>query len=413
MVITDVPIKKQYIDKNYTKGIIINPQYIVVHDTDNRDFGSTAKFNRDYLAVNSKVKTSAHYIVDDKNIIQLLEDRWRGWHVGDKANNIITNSNSIAVKMCVNRGSNIEKTMNNMLYIIKKLMRKYDIPAENVVRHYDVTGKICPRMMIEDNPSLWTSLKEAIENDSDEVVLYRIIEKGMLNPVLTKLNIKACKDRKSENIGILNKNEEIIIYEFDGDWLKIITKDNIPRFGYVKRDFINIIDDLAKKRVLKIATQETKADVESIENNEVSKNDINNKIDIIKNTLIDTEISQPTEIETSIIKLAKNITESVNSYEKRVANDKAIQDKNNKKVNNTITDKSTKKLMDNIGVVSSETLNLAVRKGPADSYYVISYLLPGEKVKVIEQSGEWYQILYESNRGERFGYVESQYIDLA
>ncbi|MGN0691972.1 MAG: N-acetylmuramoyl-L-alanine amidase, partial [Oscillospiraceae bacterium] len=32
----------------------------------------------------------------------------------------------------------------NAEWIVKKLMSEYGIPAERVVRHYDVTGKLCP-----------------------------------------------------------------------------------------------------------------------------------------------------------------------------------------------------------------------------------------------------------------------------
>lgn len=372
MVIEQEKLKKQLIDKNYTKGIIITPKYIVVHDTDNRDFGSTAKFNRDYLAVNSRIKTSAHYIVDDKIIIQLLEDRWRGWHVTDSTNSLVTNSNSIGVKMCVNRGSNIEKTMDNMLLIIKYLMKKYDIPKENVVRHYDVSGKICPRMMIEDNPSLWTSLIEAIEDDNDKVTLYRIISKGYLNPVLTKLNIKSQKDRTSTNIGVINRNEEFNIYEFDGEWAKIITKDNVPKFGYIKRDFVEILDKKEKKIVKILPSETTLSKLQEEVKEEVAG---------VKEPVIDIKVDSKVEVEIANPVVKKKIPR-------------------------------TKIEMDENGVVSNTTMNLAVRKGPDNSFYVISYLLPGEKVRVIEQDNEWYHILYNSNRGERFGYVEVEYIDI-
>ena len=38
--VNGIEINKMLIDINYSKGIIINPQYIVIHDTDNRDYGA-------------------------------------------------------------------------------------------------------------------------------------------------------------------------------------------------------------------------------------------------------------------------------------------------------------------------------------------------------------------------------------
>ena len=40
-------------------------------------------------------------------------------------------------------------------------MKKYDIPIENVIRHYDVTGKICPKPFVN-NESLWLDFKRRL-----------------------------------------------------------------------------------------------------------------------------------------------------------------------------------------------------------------------------------------------------------
>jgi hypothetical protein len=37
-----------------------------------------------------------------------------------------------------------EKTIENALELVKALMQKYSVPQSNVIRHYDVTGKLCP-----------------------------------------------------------------------------------------------------------------------------------------------------------------------------------------------------------------------------------------------------------------------------
>lgn len=44
-----------------------------------------------------------------------------------------------------------EKTVDNLVEFTRALMEKYNIPAENVVRHYDVTGKWCPRPWMGDD----------------------------------------------------------------------------------------------------------------------------------------------------------------------------------------------------------------------------------------------------------------------
>ena len=52
-------------------------------------------------------------------------------------------------------------------------MQKYIIPVENVIRHYDVTGKICPRSFVEDE-KLWLAFKDRLEDE--EVKRYNTID---------------------------------------------------------------------------------------------------------------------------------------------------------------------------------------------------------------------------------------------
>mgnify|MGYP001713707851 CR=1 FL=1 len=68
-----------------------------------------------------------------------------------------------------------EETVTNAIKLTKFLMEKYDISVENIIRHYDVTGKICPRSFVEDE-KLWLAFKDRLEdeevkryNTSDEV----------------------------------------------------------------------------------------------------------------------------------------------------------------------------------------------------------------------------------------------------
>ena len=42
-----------------------------------------------------------------------------------------------------------EKTEANAIELVKYLMNKYNIPASNVIRHCDVTGKNCPKPFVE------------------------------------------------------------------------------------------------------------------------------------------------------------------------------------------------------------------------------------------------------------------------
>ena len=42
-----------------------------------------------------------------------------------------------------------EQTQNKTLEVVQWLMQKYGVPLENVVCHYDVTGKLCPEPFVK------------------------------------------------------------------------------------------------------------------------------------------------------------------------------------------------------------------------------------------------------------------------
>ena len=68
------------------------------------------------------------------------------------------------------------KTIENVLELTYTLMNKYNIPKENVLRHYDVTNKVCPEPFVR-NIDDWnffksqlTTTKSEKENSVDKTV---------------------------------------------------------------------------------------------------------------------------------------------------------------------------------------------------------------------------------------------------
>lgn len=123
-------------------------KFIVVHYTG--DQTDTARGNANYFkSVNRGA--SAHYFVDDNDIYQVVRDKDAAWSVGKLYNKavaplwgICTNYNSINVELCSVAGEITQKTQDNAAELIRAKMREYNIPFDNVVRHYDVCGKQCP-----------------------------------------------------------------------------------------------------------------------------------------------------------------------------------------------------------------------------------------------------------------------------
>lgn len=137
-----------------------NIQYIVVHDVGTR---SNAKNNVDYFFGGNR-NASAHYFVDDSSIWQSVED-WNGaWHVGD-GNGVygISNTNSIGIEMCLPTGTVTAKTEQNTLELVQYLMKKYNLPASRVVRHYDASRKNCPAQFnLDGRWTRWNAFKNKL-----------------------------------------------------------------------------------------------------------------------------------------------------------------------------------------------------------------------------------------------------------
>ena len=132
-------------------------KYLVIHYTSND--GDTDENNGKYFA-NNVVKSSAHYFVDDDSITQSVLDNQVAWAVGGnkyascaqtgggRLYGKCTNTNSLSIEICDDVKNGVvypsAKTIENALELAEMLMAKYKIPKENVIRHFDVTGKLCP-----------------------------------------------------------------------------------------------------------------------------------------------------------------------------------------------------------------------------------------------------------------------------
>lgn len=111
---------------------------------------------------------SADFVVDDETIVRINPDirNYYCWAVGDKKNiytgggrlyGVATNKNTLSIEICSNlkRGAIAdvpnhegwfftEKSLENALKLVRYLMKQYGVPKSNVVRHYDISGKLCP-----------------------------------------------------------------------------------------------------------------------------------------------------------------------------------------------------------------------------------------------------------------------------
>lgn len=165
-------VNKLLTQYNFSAGQISRIKYIVIHYV---GAAGGAEANCRYYA-SKYIGASAHYYLDfDGSIWQSVEDKDIAWHCGAKSyeHPECRNSNSIGIEMCVrNRGSQADTshdwyfedaTVQAAIRLTKELMQKYGINTGHVIRHYDVTGKICPNPYVYNyTPHTWNAFKAAL-----------------------------------------------------------------------------------------------------------------------------------------------------------------------------------------------------------------------------------------------------------
>ena len=146
-------------------------KYLAIHFT----AGSSSKAGsaKSVKNVFEQRKASADFCVDDRDMVQFNPDlhNYYCWAVGDKKAigsnggqlyGIATNRNTISIEVCstctpatstaVSHSNHdgwsfTDAAINNAVKLSKILMKKFNIDKDHVVRHYDISGKLCPGIL--------------------------------------------------------------------------------------------------------------------------------------------------------------------------------------------------------------------------------------------------------------------------
>jgi len=96
-------------------------------------------------------RLSWHYTVDDHEIYQHLPDNEIGFHAGDGLKSNGGNLNGIGIELSINPENDYEQTLINAAALVNFLLEAYKLDIEDVKKHENFSGKICPERLIEDN----------------------------------------------------------------------------------------------------------------------------------------------------------------------------------------------------------------------------------------------------------------------
>ena len=165
---TDLEIDEQFLTPNpYSRPgkALEKVEKIVVHYVGNP--GTSAQANRNYfesLKSGKGTSASSHFVIGlDGEILQCIpldEISYASNHM---------NSCSISIECCHpgEDGQFTDETYEALVHLTADLCKAYNLTEEQVIRHYDVTGKICPKYFV-DHEDAWEKFRDDVERKMNE-----------------------------------------------------------------------------------------------------------------------------------------------------------------------------------------------------------------------------------------------------
>ena len=210
---------------------------IVIHWTANKARGANAMANRNYfnngsIGPDGKARAaSAHYIIDDRTVVQCLPENEVGFHCGDKpykvyrpaglqlisdAPRLTPNYFTIGIEMCVNEGGNWALTTEHTVALTAELLLKYGLnPYKALLRHFDVTGKPCPQPFLDLHH--WNNFRQQVVYRTQ--LLDQLSAPAVVNA--DELNVRSGPGITHPVLYAINRHERVLVYGEQDGWQQI------------------------------------------------------------------------------------------------------------------------------------------------------------------------------------------------
>ncbi len=191
-------ITNKYITNNRPYEKRSKTTAIAIHYVGNA--GSSAEANRNYFQ-NTSTEVSSNFIVGlDGEVLCCIPDEEVAWCTSQ------ANSYSVSIENCHpdSTGKFNDKTYKSLVELCVYLCKKYKLNETNLIRHFDVTGKVCPKGFVvkskggsdDENNTAWKTFKADV--------------KAGLEPIVTELDKDGYK-KGSSTIGVLSLKELLLL----------------------------------------------------------------------------------------------------------------------------------------------------------------------------------------------------------
>ena len=234
--------------------------YIVIHYTAGVSSKKGSALNTASYFATSDRDASADFVVDDATIVQYNPDpknRYT-WAVGGSKQNtkggklygVAKNSNTVSIEICSNNSSGkmtsandsryyfTDAALKNAIDLTKYLMSSYGLDADHVIRHYDVTGKLCPGIggwnAESGSEAKWAWFKAQLTPAEKPSGNMSYVGKGIGEA--TALDTMEVRDKASttgKSLGRVAKGKKVEVLEVTRDgWYKVVWPGCEDGFGW-------------------------------------------------------------------------------------------------------------------------------------------------------------------------------------
>lgn len=167
---------------NYTAGRRGAVKYLVVHYV---GAAGSARNNAAYYGSTPDIGASAHYFVghaaEGAAVWASVAEKDTAWHcatTGRYYHPECRNANSIGVELCCHKGADgtwyfDEETVEAAVELCRDIVARYRLDKAHMVRHYDVTHKVCPAPFVLDEGA-WQAFKDMVFREEESMDEERI-----------------------------------------------------------------------------------------------------------------------------------------------------------------------------------------------------------------------------------------------
>ncbi len=177
-------VENEAIEETLANGVVIKAKYltpnpysrpqtplkkvkgIVLHYTANP--GTSADNNRSYfegLARKKSTYASSHYVIGlEGEVLQCIPLT----EISYASNN--RNNDTIAIECCHmdETGEFNEQTYNSLVALTAALCVEFDLKEKNIIRHYDITKKLCPLYFVE-HEDAWDTFRSDVMKEVNQI----------------------------------------------------------------------------------------------------------------------------------------------------------------------------------------------------------------------------------------------------